>query len=139
MTRRTLEQRLEEQRAETWRPHPGDVLVGELLEVRWLSSSYDGRQYPLLVIHREPDGPNSGVHVLHQVLLDELHAQRPRIGERIGIRYLGRVDNRYEAYRLAVDRDEPADVAWDGPPPAADQAPTPRPSAPGGEPEDIPF
>lgn len=115
---RPLEERLREQRAETWKPAPGDLIIGTLDEVRWLVSSYDGRDYPLLVVHTEPDGRVVGVHVLHQVLRDELRAQKPRIGERIGIRYLGKVDSRYEGYKLAVDRAEPAEVAWDGPEPA---------------------
>jgi hypothetical protein len=125
--RRGLEDRLREQRAETWKPEPGGLVIGTLDEVRWLVSSYDGRDYPLLVIHAEPDGRAVGVHVLHQVLRDELRAQKPRIGERIGIRYLGRVDNRYEGYKLAVDRAEPAEVAWDGP---ADQGDAPGQETP---------
>jgi hypothetical protein len=133
MTTRPLEQRLGDARAETWKPAAGETLIGELTEVRWLSG-YDGRAYPLLVIVREPDGCTVGVHAFHHVLRDELRAQRPRIGERLGIRYLGRTE-RYEAYKLAVDRDVP----WDGPEPAREPSPPAATPAPAGDPEDIPF
>lgn len=138
MTARTLEQRLQDARAETWKPAAGETLIGELSEVRWLSG-YDGRAYPMLVVVRERDGQPVGVHAFHHVLRDELRAQRPRIGERLGIRYLGRTD-RYEAYKLAVDRAEPAEVPWDGPQAAREPGPpVGAPPPPAGDPDDIPF
>jgi hypothetical protein len=141
----SLEDRLNVEPAEAWRPVAGDVLIGELLEVRWLSG-YDERPYPLLVVRRESDGRAIGLHAFHQVLRDELRAQRPRLGERLGVRYLGRVDGRYESYRLAIDRAAPAEISWEGPRAAGTEAAAPSP-APGrpppgpsrDEPEDIPI
>jgi hypothetical protein len=136
----SLEDRLNVEPAEAWRPSPGGVLIGSLLEVRWLSG-YDERPYPLLIVRREPDGRAIGLHAFHQVLRDELRAQRPRLGERLGVRYLGRVDGRYEAYRLAIDRAAPAEISWEGPRDAGTEAasPGPAPRQPQDEPDDLPI
>jgi hypothetical protein len=53
----------------------------------------------------------------HTVLSRELAEQRPQQGDRIGIRYQGRVegDRPYESYRVAVERAEQPQVPidWD--------------------------
>jgi hypothetical protein len=44
------------------------------------------------------------------VLLDQFKRLRPRIGERIGLKYLGvHPDRGYHRYKLLVDREEPLD------------------------------
>jgi hypothetical protein len=106
----SLEDRLESGLASAWRPdqEDPDVIIGEVTEISFASSDYE--PYPLIVIRQE-DGTEKAVHAFHTVLKNELLRQKPNIGERIGIKYLGEQPTKpgskfksFIGYRVKVDR-----------------------------------
>lgn len=139
--------------SESWIPKPGDVLVGELL--RYTTGTTEYGQCPIAVIRDEDGGEERSVWLLHAVLRREFQEQRPRPGERLGIKRLpDDRKRRYKRYALRVDRDEPVVPDLDRYPPAGDVAPEhvdeavrssrehgrdPEPSAPFGADDDDPF
>lgn len=145
-----LEERLEAGLAPAWRPDKEDaaVLIGEVVDIDVGTSDYE--PYPLLVV-RTDDGAEFAVHAFHTVLKNELTRQKPQIGERIGIKYLGEQATKpgskfksFIGYRVKVDRKaaafdwnkigvEPEDEAADAPKPPDVDAP-----ADAGD-DDIPF
>jgi hypothetical protein len=109
----SIEDRLRAAEArEPWRPAAGEQLVGTVLAITERESNYGGR-YPLLIVASD-DGRAFDVHAFEAVLLDELAKLRPRVGERIGIAYLGKHAERgYHRYRLVVERDGQPSIDWD--------------------------
>lgn len=110
--------------APAWRPEPGDKLVGEIVAVSQGRSSWDGRAYPIVTVRNADSGEDRAVHALHSVLLDELTRERPSVGERIGIKYVGEIAgarSTYRKYTVVIDR--PGGV-WDAL--APEQAPLPE-------------
>jgi hypothetical protein len=93
---------------ESWRPQPGDVLVGEYVRRDTGTSSYDGSTVPILVL-RDEAGKEWGAWVFHTVLRQQLAAKRPRVGELVAIRYEGKRQgaggSTYHCYRVAVERE----------------------------------
>lgn len=101
--------------AEAWRPTtPGDTLDGT---VETITAREAGQgPYPVLTLRRA-DGTRAAFHAFRKVAQGELGRVRPRVGERIAIRFGGEkvsaAGNRYYAYHVAaVDRPEPA-FDWD--------------------------
>jgi hypothetical protein len=112
----SLEARLEAagEHAEAWRPEPGDRLVGEIVAISQGRSSYDARAYPILTVRSADAGEDLAVHAFQTVLLDELARERPKVGEVIGIKYLGEVvgaRSTYRKYTVVIDR--PDGEVWD--------------------------
>jgi len=114
-----LSERLEQDLAPAWRPdqEDPDILIGEVLSIELGTSEYG--PYPLLVVRSE-DGTEKAVHAFHTVLRNELVKHRPKVGERIGIKYLGEQKtaegskfSSYIGYRVRVDRPLGADFNWD--------------------------
>jgi hypothetical protein len=110
--RPSLEDRLDEPYAEAWRPAPGESLIGEVVAIDQRISAYDGvTLYPVVTV-RKDNGDTLAFHGYHAVAKAELGKQAPAIGERIGIKYIGKPPGKaYEAYRIIVERDGPA-VDW---------------------------
>jgi hypothetical protein len=103
----SVEDRLDRQPT-AWRPDEGDRLIGTVVEVGERESNYGGT-YPIVVVENDA-GTEVVVHAHHVVLRDELAQQRPRRGDRIGIRYLGRdADRGYERYRVVVEHTDATD------------------------------
>jgi hypothetical protein len=144
----TLENRLEQGNARAWRPDQDDeaLLVGEVVDIDSGSSEYQGT-YPILTI-RKDDGEEVAVHAFHTVIKNELIRQRPKAGERIGIKFLGEQPTKpgspyksFIGYRVKVDR-AAGDYDWS----QVGAEPEPEPAAPAtpdipadaGE-DDIPF
>jgi hypothetical protein len=91
--------------------NPGDSFVGTFLGLTTGRSKYGER--PILLL-ADTNGQPRRIWVLHRVFWGELNKLRPAPGERIGIRYLGRQENRrgddsYHAYEVVTDRG----VTWD--------------------------
>jgi hypothetical protein len=62
------------------------------------------------VVVADDNGDEHSVWLFTTVILNEFRKQRPKPGERIGLRYLGKhPEKHYHRYRLMVDRPEPAD------------------------------
>ena len=95
-TARSLEDRLDST-AEAWRPEAGDKIVGTVVDV----DSRDGEfgLYPIVTVQTDT-GDERAVHAFHTVLKREFAKRQPRPGERIGIKYLGKHERGYEAYRI---------------------------------------
>lgn len=87
---------------EAWRPEVGDVLVGEIL-------SYDVGFTPYgevrTVIVKPETGEKVSLWLSSTVLLDLFRRHKPKPGERIGLKYLGKDTKKgYHRYHLIVDR-----------------------------------
>lgn len=143
---------------QAWIPEAeGDELLGVLASVRPAVQTAYG---PAPVVELEDVlGARWSVWLVHTVLRREFERQRPVLGERVLIRYLGTVRPEsggapYESYRLVVDRvDENSDIDWAGiadsygdeprePVPAtsrADEAPPRDDEAPPRDDEGVPF
>jgi hypothetical protein len=103
----SIEENLGREYAEAWRPNPGDMLVGEVVGL----SSRDGGfgEYPIVVVRQGPTVETElAFHAIHAVAQHELAAQKPQIGERVAIKYLGRREaasgKPYHSYKIAIDR-----------------------------------
>lgn len=98
--------------------HPKGI-TGTVLKITSVLSDYSGEQVPVLEVLPEGDGNTIWRVVAYAtVLAKEIAEQRPRRGDRIGIRYQGRKaggKNEYESYRVAVERTETAEesIDWD--------------------------
>jgi hypothetical protein len=136
-----LEERLEAGLAPAWRPDKEDpsVLIGKVVSIEQGTSEYE--PYPLIVVEQD-DGTEMAVHGFHTVLKNELIKQRPQIGERIGIKYLGEVPTKpgskfksYTGYRVKVERAAGAEFDWSK---VGVVEPDPEPAAPVFEPVNVP-
>jgi hypothetical protein len=104
--------RVDREYAAPWRPEAGDKLVGLVTELSQREGAYG--TYPIVTV-RGADGRELAFHAFHQVAQNELARAKPAIGERVAVKYLGMKDGAgggYHAYRVAVDRVEPA-LNWD--------------------------
>jgi hypothetical protein len=98
--------------AEAWRPDPGDVLVGEVVELDE-REGFAGVRYPVVTV-RTDVGEYVAFHAFHTVARDELARWEPKIGERLGVAYHGLVEkgeSSYELYRMKVVREHDVAVA----------------------------
>ena len=84
----SLEKALDTDYAPAWRPEAGDKLVGEIVGLSE-RPGYDETPYPIVTV-RQDDGTELALHAFHTVIANELAKQRPVVGERIGVKYLGR-------------------------------------------------
>lgn len=96
----TLHERLS-RNPEPWKPTPGDLLVGTVLDITERTTEYG--DYPIVTISNN-DG-SWEFHAFHTVARQEIRRQRPNIGDLIGVRYLGKPDGKdYELYRIVIER-----------------------------------
>jgi hypothetical protein len=114
-----LAERAERPPPESWRPddaskgHP-EKLIGELVRYEENHTAYGPCRIAVL---RNSAGAEFSVWLLHTVLRNEFARLRPKPGELVYVRYLGKRQPKqpggspYDAYAVVVDRD---DVDWDG-------------------------
>lgn len=84
-------EKLREEHPNAWIPlEIGDELNGEIVDVAsaWSDVRGGGSSYPLLTVASD-DGKEYQIHGFGAVLYREIMRLRPRIGEKISIRYLG--------------------------------------------------
>src|SRR5438105_4409765 len=97
----------EQQRAEAWVPGTNDELIGRIVSISTRTSGgYD--PYPIYTVKPE-DGDALAFHAYHTVAQNLLNEVEPRVGDEIGIRYLGKVTpdgggNPYHSYRIVIER-----------------------------------
>lgn len=102
----TLEQRLSSF-AEAWKPKMGEKLIGRVVGLDERVSDYNPEPYPIVVVLTE-DGQERSFHGFHTVARRELASQRPVVGDRIGIAYHGKHEEKgYEQYRIVVEHANP--------------------------------
>jgi hypothetical protein len=102
----TIDDQLDRDFAPAWRPKPGDQIVGVVTDLAVRDGDY-GR-YPVVTIRAEGSGFDGevAIHAFHAVLASELARVEPKVGDQIGIRYLGLVDGAersYHGYRVAKE------------------------------------
>jgi hypothetical protein len=124
---------LDRPNAAAWRPAPDEKIVGKVTAI----DVYDGGHgpYPIITVERVDNGELAAIHSFHTVLRNEFAKARPRIGDVVGVLYLGKKIGAsgvsYQGYRVAVAGKEPPPMDWsqfdDGAPPP--DAPGP-PAAP---------
>jgi len=147
-----LAERLDSGLAVAWRPdkEDADTLIGEVVSVDLGTSDYG--TYPLIVV-RSDDGTEKAFHASHTVARNELKRARPQVGQRIGIKYLGKQTaaegskyGSYIGYRVEMERAAGTEFNWD----KVDAEPDPQPAFQTSEPatvnvpegagdDDVPF
>ena len=106
MSKSTIEDRLDAAYAPAWRPDVDDKLSGEVVALSERDGGYGN--YPIVTLRRDDNGEELAVHAMHQVLSSQLAELRPKVGDRIAIRYLGKIANKastgsYHGYRCVSD------------------------------------
>lgn len=85
-----------------WKPEPGDVLVGTVERYDIGQTQYGPVRTCTI---RTDQGERLAIWLSTTVLLDQFRRERPKPGERIGVKYLGKhPEHGYHRYRLIVDR-----------------------------------
>jgi|TARA_B100000315_G_C14214328_1_gene423542 hypothetical protein len=87
---------------ESWRPEPGEVLVGTVVRFDKASTPYGDRD--IVVVHDEDRGVDVGVWLIHTVLIEAFRQQQPGVGDRLAIKRFDDHEKGYKRYRLVVDR-----------------------------------
>jgi hypothetical protein len=147
----SLSDQLDKDYAPAWRPVPGEKVIGAVTALDAREGAYG--TYPIVTL--ETDDGEIALHCFHEVLQNELAKIAPKIGDRIGVKYVGKHPERgYHVYRVQRDgaddefawgqfgADEPAappasDVPNDFPAYGEPPAETTKPG--GGDDADVPF
>ncbi len=97
---------------DSWIPiEAGDVLEGKITDLTyaWSDVRNGGSNYPLLTVEQE-NGAELKVHAFGTVLYNEIMRQRPEIGDRVKLVYVGADEskakpgqNAPEIYRVRVE------------------------------------
>lgn len=101
--------------APAWRPQRGDVLIGEVVAIDE-RRGFAERLYPIVTVLENETGKEVAFHAFHTVAKDEILRLEPKVGDTIGIAYLGLVekeDSRYELYRVKVIRKDVVAAGFD--------------------------
>ncbi len=96
----TLDDRLDADYAPAWRPNPGEKVIGTVTALDVREGTYGA--YPIVTL----DTGNSevAVHCFHEVLANELAKIAPKIGDRVGIKDVGKHPERgYHVYKVRRD------------------------------------
>lgn len=81
---------LEQDYAEGWRPKDGDVIIGTVESLSRAWSDESESFYPIVTIVKD-DGERVAVHGFHLALRNQLRELKPKQGETIGIKMIGKV------------------------------------------------
>jgi hypothetical protein len=108
---RNLKEELEredEESIENWSPDVGDVLVGTVL--RYERRTTKKGQYCTVVVREEKTKEPIRIWLWHKVLAQKFSEQKPKPGERIGVKRLANSPKGYYRYLLKVDRESDEQV-----------------------------
>jgi hypothetical protein len=88
-----------------WKPVPGEVLVGTVEAYDTFVGKYS--ESKVCILRDQAEDSLISVYLSPTVLYNEFKKMRPKIGERVGIRYLGKADGDegYHRYKVVIDRD----------------------------------
>lgn len=78
--------------AGAWRPEPGDILKGSIVQLDMGYSEYGN--YPIVTVKPDDGGDDVAVHCFHEALRNKLQELKPDVGDSIGIKYFGEVDSK---------------------------------------------
>lgn len=118
-----------------WVPKKNEVLEGTIVSIDTGNSAYG--PYPIITVE-QANGSKKALHAFHQAIRGQLAARRPKVGDPIGIKYLGKKKSAnnftYDVYRVMGGGSEGFD--WD----AEDKrnGVTPDDANPATD-EDVPF
>lgn len=104
---------------DAWKPVLNDWITGELLEIKEVSVR--GRKSYALVVKDDETGEEINIWGT-TVIMSEIERQEIHIGERIGLKYLGR-EKDYHYWIVMVDRPEPSGDEMQGMQKEADEPP----------------
>ena len=79
-----------------WKPAKGDVIEGEIQDISEGYSDYKQQGYPILTV-QPGEGDPVDVHCFHEVLRSKILQLRPQIGEKVGIKFLGKTKKKGNA------------------------------------------
>ena len=107
--------KLDAPRPESYRfTEAGQVLSGTVAGLD-VGTTYEGDRVRIVVIDPDDGNPPCSVWLLHDAMRSQMNRIRPRIGERLAIRYNGKIMSRnerpYHSYTVVSDREAGAD--WD--------------------------
>ena len=103
-----IDDQLDAKFAPAWRREDDPKIVGEVTTLSEREGAY-GR-YPIVTV-RTQDGERA-IHAFHEVLANELARIAPKVGDKIGVKYLGKHPERsYHRYRAVKVGDEEG-VDW---------------------------
>lgn len=100
---------------EEWDPQPGDQLTGPIVAFK-PGLTKKGQAYPILVIKNDADGVE---YIAGQsgAVASDIIAVGPRVGDRVGIRFIGPQQNRngdtFEKYVIAFDGEDDPEPDWE--------------------------
>jgi hypothetical protein len=102
-----LTDRFEKHYAPGWRPAIHEIAQGVVAELGE-RLGYDDKPYPIVVI-RKGSGEEVALHAFHYVLRSKLAEEKPAIGDRIAVRYDGKVKSKtggkaYHSYSVVRER-----------------------------------
>lgn len=121
---------LDREYAPGWRPAEGEIVRGTVVEIDNGSrdADYGGGHYPIVTIRladgfaaTTKDGTTSeevALHAIHRQLAGKLAAIEPKVGDVIGVKYVGEPLGSARAKRYRVDRtvdgggESSAEVNW---------------------------
>jgi hypothetical protein len=108
-----LADQLDAEFAPGWKPEPGDKIEGVITGLSEREGNFG--KYPIATI-RQDNGEEIAAHCYHAVLASKLAELRPRVGERVALKYLGQVaktgGGSYHSYRAVVDRPRGTAIDW---------------------------
>ena len=126
-----IDQQLDREYAEAWRPAPGEKLIGRVVEIGMRNGEFGG--YPILTVKRD-DGVELALHAFHTVATNELAAAKPQVGEQIAILYRGPLKSAdgkssYHGYKVVMPERPAPTFSWAA---FGEPEPEPEPDVPIG-------
>lgn len=146
----SLADRLDQDNAPSWRPDDAKAegvhdnpLIGKFVGMDQGSTAYG----PCWIMTVEKEGGEEvAVWLFHEVLKNELARVRPKPGETLGIKYVGKTKpkgggNPFHNYRVKVDRETSAEFNWGnlGVAAALEDEPAGETAAASAQTDEVPF
>jgi hypothetical protein len=117
MSPNDLTSQFEKQYAPGWRPAIHESVQGTIIELAE-RAGYDDKPYPIVVL-RKDSGDEVALHAFHTVLRSKLAESEPAVGDRLAVRYEGRIKSKtaghkpYHGYSVVLERNTAASVPPD--------------------------
>jgi hypothetical protein len=86
--RTALNRRIAIENAPAWRPDPGDLITGKLIDVSWYEHEEYGKS-PVMTLAVGSNNTFARVYSIHQTLTAKLMELRPPLGETVTVHYGG--------------------------------------------------
>jgi len=91
-----------------WRPAIHEVVQGVVIELSE-RLGYDDKPYPIVVLNKKDGSGEVALHAFHTVLRAKLAANEPAVGDRLAVRYEGKIKAKtqghpaYHGYSVVVE------------------------------------